>query len=230
MLKKQFIENFIPAIIMCFICFLSLYKFQKNEVVEIPLPEKRISYEQNVEDFKEIKKVFLKPSMEEIKLNNDLNCLAVNVFFESGNQADLGKTAVAYVTLKRKELFKLNNVCETVTKSSYDSFGFIKVNMCHFSWYCDNDLFKEIPGDVKSFDSFNQGKIIAEKVLSGKLKDPTNGADHYCTLDVEKKWLKERKGNAWWIDYMIPSSRKVIGKHVFYKHDPKRFFNKKQMV
>jgi spore germination cell wall hydrolase CwlJ-like protein len=230
MLKKQLIENLIPVILICIIGFLSLYQFQKSEVIEIPLPEKNISYDQSVENFKEIKKVFLKSNMEEIELNNDLNCLTANIFFESGNQSDLGKTAVAHVTLKRKKLFKSNNICEAVTKSSYDSFGFIKVNMCHFSWYCDNDLFKEIPDDVKSFKSFNKSKFIAEKALSGNSKDPTNGADHYCTLDVEKKWLTERKGGAWWIDYMIPSSRVVIGKHVFYKHDPKRFFNKKRMV
>lgn len=226
MLKKQLIENLIPVFFICLIGFFTLYQFQKTEVIELPLPDKNVEYSEEHKNFKEMKKVFLKGTVSEVELNNDLNCLAANMYFESGNQSELGKAGVAYVTLKRKTLFKFNNICDTVTKSSYDSYGFIKVNMCHFSWYCDNDLFKEILSEKV----LNDVKLISQKVLNGSIKDPTNGADHYCTLDVEKKWLTERKGGAWWIDYMIPSSRVVIGKHVFYKHDPKRFFSKKQLV
>lgn len=201
-----------------------LYSSHQSELVvaELPLPEQVfIPVDRNA--IKQKVRVYHEVMDREVNMESEIGCMSANIFFESGNQPDLGKVAVAHVTKRRSNMFGNKTVCDAVKKTKYDEYGMIKVNLCNFSWHCDGNAVKWIKNNPSDNVEFQFSYMIGKGVMDGKLKDPTNGADHYCTLAVEKLWLTQRKGGAWWIDYMIPSSRIVIGDHVFYKHDPKKF-------
>jgi spore germination cell wall hydrolase CwlJ-like protein len=150
-----------------------------------------------------------------VNLNSDLGALSANVYFESANQPTAGQVAVAWVTLNRLKYFSNTSIQGAVKNTKIDSYGQPVKDKCHFSWYCDGQLIKVIKSDDVSQNAFSKAVAIADKVINNNVKDPTNGATHYCTLAVEK--------TTWWVPYMKKETRKVIGDHVFYVHDQKKF-------
>ena len=64
--------------------------------------------------------------------NEEIFCLARNIYFEAGNQPLAGRLAVGHVVINRRNngLFP-NTICEVV----HD--GGTRRNRCQFSWYCD---------------------------------------------------------------------------------------------
>lgn len=150
-----------------------------------------------------------------VNLNTDLGALASNIYFESSNQPYAGQVAVAWVTMNRIKHFSNTSIQGTVKNSKLDDYGLPIKDKCHFSWYCDGDLLKVVKDEDPSQIAFENAVKIAESVMNSKIKDPTGGATHYCTLAVESK--------TWWVPFMKPETRKVIGDHVFYVHDQKKF-------
>jgi spore germination cell wall hydrolase CwlJ-like protein len=151
----------------------------------------------------------LTASGEVLKHDDDLVCLANNIYFESRNQPLEGQLAVGYATLNRVGKFGNRNVCDAVTNTKYTRTGEIKRNACHFSWMCDQDSTKVVDDQ----QAYANSRIVAKWVLNRKQPDPTGGADHYLTKTVENK--------TYWVKAMDQKSRKVIGDHVFYKSSNK---------
>lgn len=91
-----------------------------------------------------------------------LECLARNIFFESGNEPIEGKIAVGMVTINRTDNFKWpKTVCEVVQQrnlvtrrvSQNEETTEVKVTVCQFSWTCGKQRYvnKEDPNWIESY-------------------------------------------------------------------------------
>lgn len=119
----------------------------------------------------------------------EINCLALNIYFEARNQPFEGKTAVGFVTINRvkNESFP-NTICEVVTEKN------------QFSWYWDGK--PDTPYEKYWWEICID---IAKYVILNNDKDVTDGALYYHADYVSPYWAKHFKIS------------KIIGNHIFYK-------------
>ena len=146
------------------------------------------------------------------KTNDDfeqdqLQCLALNVYHESRSDNFAGRVGVADVVLNRvnSNLFP-DTICDVVQQSK------TRVNwkgnvvpvrgMCHFSWYCDG-----LSDEPLEEDAWEDAQVVAELVLNGGFRGIAEGATHYHATYVEPNWINDRG--------MVPVGR--IGEHKFYR-------------
>lgn len=129
---------------------------------------------------------------EALQHNNiQLNCLALNVYFESRGESILGQKAVAWVTLNRiYDPEYPNNICDVVHDHG------------QFSWVLDKT--PNIPKDEKAWI---RALYIAWVVLKNRHihEDPTDGAVMFHTVTSKPSWRKA----------YIPTTK--IDAHIFYK-------------
>ena len=135
----------------------------------------------------------------------DVECLALNSYFESRSQSVAGQVAVAQVVLNRVAHPKFpNNICEVIqqgpTFTNWKGNEMPVRNQCHFSWWCDG--LSDIPKDEKLYASILS---LMETVLESKMLDFTDGSLYYHADYV----------NPWWVNSF--SKTMVIDDHVFYK-------------
>lgn len=128
----------------------------------------------------------------------EVHCLAKNVMFEAGVDSDLGKRAVAHVTLNRAEVSRFpDSVCEVIT-DGYRYSG--QIGSCQFSWYCDgkSDKIRLVKGgnvDKLAVKRWTDSIVIAAVVYFGRDIDPTNGATHYYNPTIcFKNSIKDKNG------------------------------------
>lgn len=115
-----------------------------------------------------------------------LLCLTLNIYHEAKGEPKIGKHAVAHVTLNRAE--DKSKVCSTVYAKH------------QFSWTKKRN--KKV--DTSS-DAWKESKTVAQKALTGRSRDPTNGATHFHATRVKPKWRHKLERTT------------KIGNHVFYK-------------
>lgn len=141
----------------------------------------------------------------EPSIYSELNCLALNIYFESRNQSKLGKYGVAEVVLNRVKSEKYpNDICSVVyqAKTYMNAAGVVypKRNMCQFSWYCDGK--SDIPKDTKMWV---EALKISVNILGQPATDITEGSLFYHSIAVNPYWAKSL-------------TRVVrIDDHIFYK-------------
>lgn len=130
-------------------------------------------------------------------VKQDIECLALNIYHESRDQDDVGQVAVGFVTLNRVKSRRYPNTICGVVKQGYKPGR----RDCHFSWYCDGK--SDIPTEPRAW---KKAQAIAAMVLHNHdyISDPTNGATHYHTLQVEPWWANKLSYNG------------TIGDHIFY--------------
>lgn len=124
----------------------------------------------------------------------DLRCLAENIYHEAKNQSEIGKIAVAFVTLNRSVNTRFPaDICKVVYQKN--------TGICQFSWVC------EVGKRVKDKDAFLEAKRIATIVLLryNELIDPTNGALFFHAHYIKPDWSKR----------VVKTVR--IDDHIFYK-------------
>ena len=147
---------------------------------------------------------------------NSVECLALNMYYETRNQGTagaLGVTAVVYNRVKDKRF--PNTICEVIkqgpikeswktkkTHDPYDAVYYPIKNRCQFSWYCDGK--SDIPYDKKRY---NELLKFAYTIMNNEIIfiDITNGALFYHADYVTPSWAKTKQRTA------------VIGAHIFYK-------------
>jgi spore germination cell wall hydrolase CwlJ-like protein len=121
-----------------------------------------------------------------------MNCLAQNIYYEAATESFEGKLAVAQVTLNRVNSGKFEKtICKTVYQKSNKT--------CQFSWVCQNKT------SVMRYDSkeFAACKEAAYRILiAGTRIKKLNNALYYHAVYVDPKWNKK------------PIAK--IGKHIFY--------------
>tara|TARA_B100000965_G_C19505348_1_gene719375 strand:- start:346 stop:897 length:552 start_codon:yes stop_codon:yes gene_type:complete len=141
--------------------------------------------------------------------DDEVLCMAKNMYWESRNQTVEGLIAVGNVVMNRVSDNRYpDTVCEVIEqgptyKSWKDENTYYPIkNKCQFSWYCDGKT-DEIPdNDYKIFEIIYD---IAMKVEGGYLEDRTSGATHYHAYYVLPSWAKTKTRTA------------KIADHIFYR-------------
>jgi spore germination cell wall hydrolase CwlJ-like protein len=126
-----------------------------------------------------------------------LDCLALNIYREAGNEPFEGKVGVAQVTLNRADHVQFpKDVCGVV----YQKNKFVEKVVCQFSWYCDS-THRNRPINQASY---TESYVVAQKVLLEGFRLPSlNDALYYHADYVSPNWKLERITK--------------IGRHIFYK-------------
>jgi spore germination cell wall hydrolase CwlJ-like protein len=125
-----------------------------------------------------------------------LDCLAINIYREAGHEPAQGKQAVAFVTLNRTQDDRYpSDICSVVKQKTKRT--------CQFSWFCNKV-------SIKNKEVYEEAKEVAIYVYANyeNLKDITKGALYYHADYVNPRWKLEKTT--------------VIGRHIFYKESGKR--------
>ena len=137
--------------------------------------------------------------------NNEIYCLAQNIYFESGNQPLAGKIAVTQVVLNRVNHpnYPTTACCVIYQAKWRTNWKGVEVpvrNQCQFSWFCDGK--SDDPVDSPTWlTSLN----IARNVVQGAYGDITEGATHYHATSVHPYWADSLNETV------------IINDHIFYK-------------
>ena len=145
--------------------------------------------------------------------NNELGCMALNIYHESKNQSKLGMIAVARVVVNRMNDKRFpDNVCDVIyegpSKQSWkDPNKMVMVrNRCQFSWYCDGKS-DEIPNKDNNIAWRLAQDVAVEVLVLDKYVGVVEGATHYHADYVDPAWNKS-----------ITLVTKVDD-HIFYRWD-----------
>lgn len=133
----------------------------------------------------------------------EVRCLAHNIYFEARSEPIDGQLAVAYVTLNRVEskLFP-NSICNVVQQR--------RRNVCQFSWWCNSRLQqRSINNQIANREIYKDIERMAVDIVTGQqdIIDITEGALFYHAQYVEKRKLGSMQ--------LIHTA--TIGQHVFYR-------------
>jgi spore germination cell wall hydrolase CwlJ-like protein len=130
--------------------------------------------------------------------NNQMICLAENVYFESGNQSFEGKLAVAQVTINRANSGKFpNDICQVVKQKTKNNTG---KTICQFSWFC------QPINPIKNKYQWEESLIVAKKAL-------TEPVAHDLLHNVNALYFHADYVNPGWNLNRVA----VIGRHIFYR-------------
>lgn len=131
-------------------------------------------------------------------VQNDIKCLALNIFHEARSESKAGQRAVASVTLNRVASKRYpNKICDVVYQKRWDKLR--KRYVSQFSW----TEFDE-PPKLKSKAWYRAWKI-AEIAYKEKDKRKLKGAVFYHAKRIKPSWARKKKPVA------------KIGQHIFYK-------------
>ena len=126
-----------------------------------------------------------------------LACLARNIYYEAGTEPFEGKVAVAQVTINRVEsgMFPAD-ICKVVYEKNL-IYGKV---LCQFSWYCDRAAtVRPISNEV-----YTESMEVAKKVLLEGFRLPGLYTAMYYHADyVNPGWRREKVAK--------------IGRHIFYR-------------
>lgn len=131
-----------------------------------------------------------------IRIPKDMECLALNIYFEARGESALGRRAVGHVVMNRVNDRRFpNSICDVVHQGGYQI-----LNRCQFSWWCDG----------RSDQPYNRVQWIkslklALEIYVGKSEDPTNGALWYHADYINPYWSRAFQRGP------------KIGRHIFYR-------------
>jgi len=136
------------------------------------------------------------PAKVVFKRSNPLTCMAVAMYYEGRDQPYLGQRAIAHVIQNRyKEKRFGKSICRVVYKKYAFSFTLEKT-----LWKSKFDK-----------DEWEQIVPIAQKVLTGKYKDITNGSLYYCNdKTASASWCKISKATVRIKDHKFVLEKDII--------------------
>ena len=128
----------------------------------------------------------------------ELNCLALNVYYESRGEPIEGQYAVAEVTMNRvaDERYP-NTICETVYQQRWDSLR--KRYVGAFSW---TEIDHRSPPRGAAWE---RAIDVAAQTYSGDRANVLDGAVHFHAAHIRPSWARGKKPVA------------TIGNHQFYR-------------
>ena len=137
--------------------------------------------------------------------DNDLDCLAQNIYFEARSESQADQIAVGQVVLNRVKSSKYpNTICEVVRQGPTYNWteNFPVRHKCQFSWYCDGKSDK-----IRDISAWRTAKSIAGVLLSmpDMVPNVVEDATHYHAYYVKPHWA----------DYLERVVR--IDGHIFYR-------------
>jgi spore germination cell wall hydrolase CwlJ-like protein len=141
--------------------------------------------------------------------DEELECLALNIYHEARGESILGQEAIAWVTLNRvKHEDYPNTICGVVKQAKYSKWwkevkgkDVPLKNKCHFSWYCDG--VSDEPKEQKNWE-IAQNIAFYISTIHGHTDDPTQGAIMYHADYVNPYWATHYQ------------KLTVIDTHIFY--------------
>lgn len=143
------------------------------------------------------------PSKQELK--KEIECLALNIYFEARGDSLSGQVAVGLVTINRllSEDYP-ETICDVVWEKRRHPITGKWVGQ--FSW--TQDGIKNVPRDAQSWI---ESKLLAHAMLAERdlfaFVDITEGATHYHTNHVDP----------WWNEHFTHVA--VIDSHLFYRDE-----------
>jgi len=141
-------------------------------------------------------------AQQKIQIENEVRCLALNIYFEARSEGEQGQLAVGHVVMNRvADRHYPSTVCNVVRQG-----GEKRRNRCQFSWWCDGE-----PDKPLNKKAWLKSLKLAIKVYFKHSEDPTDGA----------LWYHADYANPYWSDTLIMGNK--IGQHIFYlkKRQPK---------
>ena len=151
-------------------------------------------------------KNFLEYEQELIHNQEEIACLAVNIYHEARGESKDGQIAVAFVTLKRvKSNSYPDTICGVVYQGYHkpswrDETKMVPIrHRCQFSWYCDGK-----PDIVRDFDIYEEIIELSIDVWEDRYEDNTQGSLFYHADYVEPTWAQ----------HMAKTVK--IDRHIFY--------------
>lgn len=137
--------------------------------------------------------------------NNEIFCLAQNIYFEAGNQPLAGKIAVTQVVLNRMEhpnypATACGVIYQAKMRINWKGEEVPKRNQCQFSWFCDGKS-----DDPVDSPTWLLSLHVARNVAQGAYDDITEGATHYHATSVHPYWADSLNETV------------TINDHIFYK-------------
>ena len=138
------------------------------------------------------------PDVVSIKVREQqLDCLAINIYREAGHEPFEGKVAVAQVTMNRVKDGRFGkDVCGVV----YQKNVVMERVVCQFSWACDSVHMNRPINKA----AYNESYEVAKKVLlEGFSLSILKDALYYHATYVNPRWPLDKIGQ--------------IGQHIFYK-------------
>lgn len=129
-------------------------------------------------------------------IEQELSCMAMNIYREAAGEPFEGKVAVAQVTMNRVNHKDFpDTVCDVV----YEKNIFMKRVVCQFSWYCSNSTRARPVNSSAYEESFE----VAKKVMLEDFKlESLENAIYYHSDNISPNW-----------DYQLVTK---IGTHIFY--------------
>lgn len=132
-------------------------------------------------------------------LERQIECVALNIYFEARNEPEAGRRAVAHVVLNRRRDARWPDTSCAVIAQGWPEDGIL----CQFSWVCDGR--SDTP---RATAHWRDALVMAKQVYWGRSADPTGGAYWYHADYVAPAWRKQlRRGPK-------------IGRHIFYWDRP----------
>lgn len=134
-----------------------------------------------------------------IDIAKELDCLAVNIYWEAAFEPDAGKFGVAHTTLNRRNDSRWpNTVCDVVFEPKA------------FSWTVTHPKRRPCKSE-KCQLAWEQARIVANKVYYGldKGRDLWRGVTYYHADYVHKKVQKAWQRRL--VEYV------QVGRHIFYR-------------
>lgn len=133
------------------------------------------------------------PVRETVKINQkQLDCLAVNLYFEARNQkTDTAMAAVGYTVLNRVASKGYpNSVCGVVYQGRKLANGNYVRHKCQFSWVCDGA--PDVPSNKNKIEieAWLRAREVAMQVLKGTIDNPVGNATMYHATYVNPYWRK----------------------------------------
>lgn len=144
------------------------------------------------------------------EIQEQINCLALNIYHEAAVESNRGKLAVAFVTLNRMYSDRFpDTICGVVYDAKYSKWWKENHdkevplrNKCQFSWFCDGK-----PDEIRSQETFDTiMRVATYAVLNyNYVDDPTDGAMWYHADYVSPRWRYDFRRTV------------KIGAHIFYR-------------
>lgn len=143
--------------------------------------------------------------------NNEITCLAKNMYFEARSEGIAGVVATTQVVYNRVNSEEYpNTICEVIEQAKISQWwlkekGIVKPikNKCQFSWFCDG--YSDEPKDDKTYSELFE---LAEQFINGEhegMIDITGGALWYHADYVHPRWANHLEVTT------------KVGRHIFYK-------------
>lgn len=150
----------------------------------------------------EIDTGFYKDKILKDHQEQELRCLAKNIFYEAGGESFDGKLAVAQVTVNRANNGNFPDTICGVVKQKSSWQGRI---VCQFSWFCTYKSSAPIPKESERYQESLKAarQVLLEGLGLKHLKD----ALYFHATHVNPNWGKVRVAR--------------IGNHIFYRDHKK---------